>query len=123
MPPASASPASFRSATNNAACSIRKFSSSSIGASSGAGFQPAASSLVLPHWQLQTCPSCDKFRAKGRLHVLIDGSNLWKLHRRWLVGTSLVALAAIGWTWVTARQTGRWPGGGSLSGLTFGLLA
>jgi hypothetical protein len=55
--------------------------------------------------------------------VLIDGSNLWKLHGRWLLGTLVAALAAIGWTVFAAKQNGRWPGGGSFSGLTLGMLA
>ena len=49
--------------------------------------------------------------------------NLWKLHGRWLLATVVAALAAIGWTIVAAIRSGRWPGGGSLSGLVLGSLA
>ena len=55
--------------------------------------------------------------------MLLDGRNLWKLHGRWLVFVVAAALAATGWTAVVARMNGRWPGGGSLSGLTLGILA
>lgn len=55
--------------------------------------------------------------------MLLVGRNLWKLHGRWLVFVSLAALAAILWTLLASRVNGRWPGGGSLSGLTLGLIA
>ena len=55
--------------------------------------------------------------------MLLDGRNLWKLHGRWLVFVSIATLAAILWTALAARASGRWPGGGSLSGLTLGALA
>jgi len=55
--------------------------------------------------------------------VLIDGRNLWKLHGRWLAVVLVGTLAATLWTWLASRQSGRWPGGGSATGLTFGFLA
>lgn len=55
--------------------------------------------------------------------MLIDGRNLWKLHSRWLVGTAVATLIASCWTLIAAMQHGRWPGGGSLSGLVLGSLA
>jgi hypothetical protein len=55
--------------------------------------------------------------------VLIDVRNFWKLHGRWLAGTAVAAVIALGWTLWAARPMGRWPGGGSLPGLTLGALA
>lgn len=55
--------------------------------------------------------------------MLIDGRNFWKLHGRWAIFTLLAALAATAWTWWVGRATGRWPGGGSLSGLALGGIA
>jgi hypothetical protein len=55
--------------------------------------------------------------------MLIDGRNFWKLHSRWLAGTSVATLIAIASTIFAALRTGRWPGGGSITGLVFGLLA
>jgi hypothetical protein len=55
--------------------------------------------------------------------VLIDGRNLWKLHGRWLAVMVVGTLAAVAWTWLASRQTGRWPGGGSMTGLALGSLA
>lgn len=55
--------------------------------------------------------------------MLLDGRNLWKLHGRWLVIAVVAALLALVWTVGAGRLSGRWPGGGSLSGLTLGLLA
>jgi hypothetical protein len=55
--------------------------------------------------------------------VLIDGRNFWKLHSRWLLATVVATLVAIFWTWIAALRSGRWPGGGSVSGLVFGVLA
>ena len=45
-------------------------------------------------------------------------------HRRWLVGTSLLALAAAGWAigYTLRWDDYRWPTGGSLPGLTFGVV-
>jgi hypothetical protein len=39
------------------------------------------------------------------------------------MGTVVAALVAIAWTVVAGSLTGRWPGGGSLSGLTLGIIA
>jgi hypothetical protein len=55
--------------------------------------------------------------------VLIDGRNFWRLHGRWLAATAIAAALALGWTVLRARHGGRWPGGGSLSGLTLGIVA
>lgn len=55
--------------------------------------------------------------------MLLDGRNLWKLHGRWLVIVVVAALLALVWTLAAARAQGRWPGGGSLSGLILGVLA
>jgi len=55
--------------------------------------------------------------------VLIDARNFWKLHSRWLVGTLIAtALAAAVTAWAGMRG-GRWPGGGSATGLLLGALA
>jgi hypothetical protein len=55
--------------------------------------------------------------------VLIDGRNLWKLHGRWLVFTAVATLVAVLWTVIAWRANGRWPGGGSVSGLALGSVA
>jgi hypothetical protein len=55
--------------------------------------------------------------------VLIDPRNLWKLHGRWIVGASVLALAAVTWVVVGSIRNGRWPGGGSVPGLVLGTLA
>ena len=55
--------------------------------------------------------------------MLIDGRNFWKLHSRWLLATAVATLVAIAWNSIAAMRSGRWPGGGSLTGLVFGLLA
>jgi hypothetical protein len=55
--------------------------------------------------------------------VLLDGRNLWKLHGRWLVFFAFATITATIWTILAARMNGRWPGGGSLSGLTLGTFA
>jgi hypothetical protein len=55
--------------------------------------------------------------------VLIDGRNFWKLHGRWFLATIAGTLVAVALTWLAAVRTGRWPGGGSLTGLAFGLIA
>jgi hypothetical protein len=55
--------------------------------------------------------------------VLIDGRNSWKLHSRWLIGTAVATLVVIVWTALAGTRTGRWPGGGSLTGLVFGSVA
>jgi hypothetical protein len=55
--------------------------------------------------------------------VLIYGRNFWKLHGRWLMamlcGTAVAIAATIG----VGLPSGRWPGGGSLTGLILGVLA
>jgi hypothetical protein len=55
--------------------------------------------------------------------VLIDGRNFWKLHGRWLVASTIATAIAVALTILAARQSGRWPGGGSLVGLVYGVLA
>ena len=55
--------------------------------------------------------------------MLIDRRNLWKLHGRWIVGASAMALAAVAWVVVWSFRTGRWPGGGSVPGLALGTFA
>ena len=55
--------------------------------------------------------------------MLIDGRNFWRLHGRWAIFALMAALAAAAWTWWAGRSVGRWPGGGSLSGLALGALA
>jgi hypothetical protein len=55
--------------------------------------------------------------------VLLDGRNFWRLHGRWAIATLIAALGATAWTVISARGAGRWPGGGSLSGLMLGLVA
>jgi hypothetical protein len=55
--------------------------------------------------------------------VLIAGRNLWKLHGRWLIATIVLAIVAIAITWLSALKSGRWPGGGSPTGLLLGVFA
>ena len=55
--------------------------------------------------------------------MLIDARNFWKLHSRWLVGTLIAVAAAIGLTMLAGARSGRWPGGGSATGLSLGVLA
>jgi hypothetical protein len=55
--------------------------------------------------------------------VLIAGRNLWKLHGRWLIATTILAIAAIAITLLAAPRSGRWPGGGSPTGLLLGIIA
>jgi hypothetical protein len=55
--------------------------------------------------------------------VLIDARNFWKLHSRWLVGTLIATAAAVGLTVWAGMRGGRWPGGGSATGLVLGVLA
>jgi hypothetical protein len=55
--------------------------------------------------------------------VLIQGRSFWKLHGRWLVVTLALAAGAIAWTVVAGIRLGRWPGGGSWSGLILGIVA
>jgi len=55
--------------------------------------------------------------------VLIDGRNFWKLHGRWLVASIIATVIAVALTILAARENGRWPGGGSLLGLVYGVLA
>jgi hypothetical protein len=60
---------------------------------------------------------------QGDRHVLIDGRNFSKLHSRWFIGAVVAALVATAWTVFAGSRSGRWPGGGSLSGLTLGIVA
>jgi hypothetical protein len=55
--------------------------------------------------------------------VLIDGRNFWKLHGRWFVAATIATAIAVALTLLAARENGRWPGGGSLLGLVYGVLA
>jgi len=55
--------------------------------------------------------------------VLIDARNFWKLHGRWLVSTAIAAAAAVCATWLAGMRSGRWPGGGSATGLALGSAA
>jgi hypothetical protein len=55
--------------------------------------------------------------------VLIDARNFWKLHSRWLFGMLIATAAAVGLTVWAGMRGGRWPGGGSASGLVLGVLA
>jgi hypothetical protein len=54
--------------------------------------------------------------------VLVDRQNL-PMHRRWLAIVLLATAAAIGWYGLHAAGATRWPGGSSLPGLVFGVLA
>jgi hypothetical protein len=54
--------------------------------------------------------------------VLVDRQNL-PMHRRWLAAVLMATLAACGWYLGHAAGSTRWPGGSSLPGLVFGLLA
>jgi hypothetical protein len=55
--------------------------------------------------------------------VLIDGRKNWKLHGRWFVASLIATVVAIALTVAASRETGRWPGGGSLVGLVYGVIA
>ena len=55
--------------------------------------------------------------------MLIDGRNFWKLHGRWLGATFIATALALSVTIFAGLRGGRWPGGGSLSGLVLGVLA
>jgi hypothetical protein len=55
--------------------------------------------------------------------VLIDGRNFWKLHSRWLLAVCIATVIAVAITIAAGMQSGRWPGGGSATGLIWGVLA
>jgi hypothetical protein len=55
--------------------------------------------------------------------VLIQGRSFWKLHGRWLAVTLALAATAISWTVLAGSRLGRWPGGGTWSGLILGSAA
>lgn len=55
--------------------------------------------------------------------MLIYGRNFWKLHGRWLMAMVVGSLLAVSATMAAAWPTGRWPGGGSFTGLILGALA
>lgn len=55
--------------------------------------------------------------------VLLSPNRLGPLHRAWLVFTLAATLVCAGWYGWTAATAGRWPGGGSWPGLTFGAAA
>lgn len=55
--------------------------------------------------------------------VLLSSHRFGPLHRVWLAVSVLVTLAAVGWYAWTAREQGRWPGGGSWPGLVLGIAA
>src|SRR5947208_365676 len=61
-------------------------------------------------------------RSEG-LDVLIDGRNFWKLHSRWLAVVCIATLIAALLTIAAGMRSGRWPGGGSATGLILGVLA
>jgi hypothetical protein len=55
--------------------------------------------------------------------MLIDRRNFWKLHGVWLIVVCAGSAAASAWCIFVAKMADRWPGGGSLPGLTLGALA
>ena len=55
--------------------------------------------------------------------MLIAGRNFWKLHSRWLFAVCIATLIAVCLTLAAAMRAGRWPGGGSATGLLWGVLA
>jgi hypothetical protein len=55
--------------------------------------------------------------------VLLSSHKFGSLHRAWLAITVLVTLGTMGWYAWTAREQGRWPGGGSWPGVVFGVAA
>lgn len=55
--------------------------------------------------------------------VLFDRKNLAPLHLAWMLGTLIVAIAAALWYCSYIPPNGRLPGGGSVPGLTLGVVA
>lgn len=55
--------------------------------------------------------------------MLSDRKAFVALHRRWFIATVLATAAAVVWYGWEATGRTRWPGGSSLVGLTFGVLA
>jgi hypothetical protein len=54
--------------------------------------------------------------------MLIFRGGSWPEHRPWYFATLIVTLAATVWYTVTSVRAGYWLGGGSLPGLTFGIV-
>jgi hypothetical protein len=53
--------------------------------------------------------------------VLIDGRNLAS-HRAWIFFFAVGSIAAVVWYAIAGYQSGKWPGGASAPGLTFGIV-
>lgn len=64
-------------------------------------------------------PIHSPFRCEA-LVVLLGGKH-FALHRRWCVFAVVAALAAVGWYVFVGLTSPRWPGGGSATGLVFGI--
>ena len=55
--------------------------------------------------------------------MLTDRPNFIALHLRWCVGVIVALGIACGWYYVAARASTRWPGGSSVTGFVFGIVA
>lgn len=55
--------------------------------------------------------------------LLLDRKNYWALHFRWSVACAIAVCGSGGWYACAARATHRLPGGSSVTGWTFGVLA
>jgi hypothetical protein len=55
--------------------------------------------------------------------VLFDRKNFVPLHLAWMLGTVAAAIAAAAWYFSQVRAGRPWPGGGSVPGLTLGVIA
>jgi hypothetical protein len=63
------------------------------------------------------------YQAKKSIPVLSDRKAFLTLHLRWFVAVVAATALAVGWYAAQSFGRNRWPGGGSLVGLTFGVLA
>lgn len=55
--------------------------------------------------------------------MLTDRPNFIALHLRWFVGVIVALGVAGGWYYAEARSSTRWPGGSSVTGFVFGIVA
>ncbi|WZO96861.1 hypothetical protein EP7_003866 [Isosphaeraceae bacterium EP7] len=53
--------------------------------------------------------------------MLINGPQ-FRLHRPWIALSTVILLASVAWFVLAGWNSARWPGGGSVPGLTFGLV-
>ena len=55
--------------------------------------------------------------------MLVVGRGQFAAHFRWFLGCVAVLAASVAWYWMAARESDRWPGGGSQVGLSLGVAS